>query len=60
MVLIKRDGETVAEVEDGNAAYAWMHRHHSYSMAHALRYEGYTITDEAGRVLPDFADYRKV
>lgn len=56
-VIIKRDGKTVANVADMIAAYGWMHRHHSYSMGHALKYEGYSLHDETGADLgnPDDA-----
>ena len=54
-VLVKRDGKTVAEVEDSNAAFVWLLRHQSQSVSWAIKYEGYTVTDEAGRELPEFA-----
>jgi hypothetical protein len=47
-VLVKRDGQTVAEVEDSNAAFVWLLSHQPQSVSWAIRYEGYTVTDEAG------------
>lgn len=59
MVIITHDGETVAEVEDGNAAFRWLLRHQGQSVDYALRWGGYRVTDEAGQELPDFVDMRK-
>ncbi len=54
-VLVKRDGKTVATVEDSNAAFQWLLRHQPMSTDWAIKYEGYTVTDEDGRELPEFA-----
>lgn len=40
---IKRDGVEVKRVESELEVMAYFHRAHSYSMSHALKYEGYTI-----------------
>ena len=40
---IKRDGVEVKRVESELEVVVYFHRTHSYSMDHALKYEGYTI-----------------
>lgn len=40
---IKRDGVEVKSVDSELAVVAYFHRAHSYSMSHALKYEGYTV-----------------
>lgn len=40
---IKRDGVEVKSVDSELAVVVYFHRAHSYSMSHALKYEGYTI-----------------
>lgn len=37
-----RDGHEVARGTEG-ALWTWLHQHHSYSVSHALRFEGYAI-----------------
>lgn len=39
---IRRDGEYVTTVHS-TQILAWFHQNHSYSVEHALRYEGYEI-----------------
>jgi hypothetical protein len=58
-VIIKQDGKQVAEVEHSNAAFEWLLRHQGQSVSYAMRYGGYTVTDEQGHELPDFAEMRK-
>ena len=41
--LIKRDGLEVARLDSELAVVVYFHRAHSYSMSHALKYEGYSI-----------------
>lgn len=41
--IIKRDGLEVARLDSELAVVAYFHRAHSYSMSHALKYEGYTV-----------------
>lgn len=41
--LIKRDGVEVKRVESELAVVVYFHTNHSYSMSHALKYEGYTV-----------------
>lgn len=45
-LVLKRDG---AEVMRGSELeiWDWIHQHHSYSIFHACRYEGYSIEPEA-------------
>jgi hypothetical protein len=38
--VISRDGKLVDQTEE---PYYWFHQRHSFSMAHALQYEGYSI-----------------
>lgn len=42
-VTVKRDGKPLAYVADGNAAFAWLHRHQGMSVDWAIRYEGYAV-----------------
>jgi hypothetical protein len=44
--IIKRDGLEVKRVESELEVVVYFHRTHSYSMDHALKYEGYTIESE--------------
>jgi hypothetical protein len=39
---IKRDGELVIVLPE-NEVMEWFHKTHSFSLAHALKHEGYTI-----------------
>lgn len=48
MIYIKRDGEEKAKVKDVNEAFAWLLKHQSQSVYHALRYEGWSVEDEKG------------
>lgn len=41
--VVTHDGETLKTFPDQFAAIAWLHRRHSYSVDHAVRYEGYDI-----------------
>lgn len=41
--IIKRDGVEVKKVDSELAVVVYFHRSHSYSMSHALKYEGYTV-----------------
>lgn len=42
-VVILRDGKPVAFVKDEADTYRWFHRHHSYSLDHGVKYEGYEV-----------------
>lgn len=48
---IRRDGKSVAYAGSSADVLAWFHRHHSFSAAHAVQYEGYTITADNGDTL---------
>lgn len=48
MFTITRDGQHIKTVSDEFELLRWFHREHSYSIAHAVRYEGYAVLDEAG------------
>lgn len=48
MFNISRDGQHLITVSDQFELLRWFHREHSYSIDHAVRYEGYSVTDEAG------------
>lgn len=41
--LIKRDGLEVVRLNSELAVVVYFHKTHSYSMSHALKYEGYSI-----------------
>jgi hypothetical protein len=43
---IKRDGLEIARLDSELAVVVYFHKTHSYSMSHALKYEGYTIEKE--------------
>lgn len=45
--IIKRDGLEIKRVDSELAVVVYFHRSHSYSMSHALKYEGYTV-EKAG------------
>lgn len=49
MAKIMRDGKVEAEVPDAEVL-PWFHHHHSYSMAHAIKYEGYSVEYSDGTV----------
>lgn len=49
MFNINRDGSHVITVSDEFELLRWFHRQHSYSIDHAVRWEGYSVTDEAGK-----------
>jgi hypothetical protein len=44
--IIKRDGLEVKSVNSELEVVVYFHRAHSYSMSHALKYEGYTVESE--------------
>lgn len=48
MLTISRDNEFITTVNDEFELLRWFHRKHSYSIDHAVRYEGYIITDSNG------------
>lgn len=48
---IYRDGSHVITVADEFEMLRWFHRQHSYSVDHAVRYEGYKVLD---------ADFKRV
>lgn len=45
MYHIYRDGSHVETVADQFALLRWFHRERSYSISHAVQYEGYTVLD---------------
>jgi hypothetical protein len=53
-VQVRRDGKVMAEVEDSNAAFAWLLRHQSFSTDWAIKYEGWSVTDASGTELPEY------
>ena len=48
MFTISRDNEFIITVDNEWELMRWFHRRHSYSMHHAVTYEGYSITDSNG------------
>jgi hypothetical protein len=44
-----RDGKVVHHFKTEIAMWQWLHVQHSFSVAHAFQYEGYTATDGDGR-----------
>ena len=59
MVTITRDGKTLAEVADSNAAFKWLLRHQPMSVDWAIRYEGYRVLGPDGKELPEYAEYHR-
>lgn len=53
-VQVRRDGKVMAEVEDSNAAFAWLLRHQGMSTDWAIRHEGWSVTDASGTELPEY------
>lgn len=47
-VHIWRDGVHVDTVATANDVLAWFHARHSYSVSHAVAYEGYALLTETG------------
>jgi hypothetical protein len=45
-LALLRDGKLVATGTEGHL-WDWIHRHHCYSVGHALKYEGYKIVSAA-------------
>lgn len=45
---ISRDGENLATVTGEFELMRWFHQKHSYSLHHAVTYEGYKISDSEG------------
>ena len=45
---ISRDGEELTTVTGEFELMRWFHHRHSYSLHHAVTYEGYEITDQKG------------
>ena len=43
MVRLYRDGKLVKKFKSYGDAVGYVHRNHSYSFDHAIRYEGYSI-----------------
>lgn len=48
LFTIARDGEHIITVTGEFELMRWFHREHSFSMWHAVTYEGYSITDPNG------------
>lgn len=48
MLYIYRDNDLMAIVETETQLYRWFHSRHSYSIDHAVTYEGYLILDGNG------------
>ncbi len=43
--ILKKDGNTLVESHDSLDLYRYIHDNHSYSMSHAVQYEGYTVEE---------------
>lgn len=39
----------IAQFETDAEIYKYIHQHHSYSVSHAMQYEGYRVHDQAGK-----------
>lgn len=48
MFTISRDNELITTVNDEWELMRWFAKKHSYSMYHAVAYEGYSVTDSNG------------
>lgn len=44
-IHIMRDGKLLAKVDNQFEVMAWIHRHCSYSLYHAVTYEGYKVIE---------------
>jgi hypothetical protein len=53
-VQVRRDGKVMAEVEDSNAAFAWLLRNQGQSVDWAIKHEGWSVTDASGTELPEY------
>lgn len=49
MFTISRDNEFITTVNNEWGLMRWFAKEHSYSMHHAVTYEGYSITDSNGQ-----------
>lgn len=57
VAIIKRDGQEIDRVESTEAAIiSWFMKNTNQSTAYALKYDGYSVTDEDGQSLIP-ADY---
>ena len=48
MLYLYRDAELVSIFHTETELYRWLHSTHSYSLNHALTYEGYALFDGDG------------
>lgn len=54
-VHIKRDGQLLATVPHADAAFIWMVRNTNFSIAYAIKYNGYSVTyADNGKPPPSF------
>lgn len=47
LYILARDGKPLFR-DTEQACWAWLHRHHGFSVEHALRHEGYSMTPDDG------------
>jgi len=57
LVEIRRDGQYITSVSNG-ALLPWFHQQHSFSMDHALEFEGYSLHPVEERFVV-FAEYEE-
>jgi hypothetical protein len=51
MVIIKKDNQIKAEVNNENEAFIWLLKHQGQSVDFAIKHNGWTVTDELGKQL---------
>jgi len=51
MVIIKKDNQIKAEVNNENEAFVWLLKHQGQSVDFAIKHNGWTVTDESGKQL---------
>jgi len=51
MVIIKKDNQIKAEVNNENEAFIWLLKHQGQSVDFAIKHNGWTVTNESGKQL---------
>jgi len=50
-VIIKKDNQIKAEVNNENEAFIWLLKHQGQSVDFAIKHNGWTVTNESGKQL---------
>jgi hypothetical protein len=43
--ILKREGKEIKRCNNEYDVMEWIHKHHSYSFYHAVKYEGYSVEE---------------